>query len=136
MTQTSTSDSASTSNAVVRRHPIRGALWGLMLAIGLAGVLIVTKAIELDLVNVIIVAVVAVVVGVLWGTLGPAKAPTGPPPTAASRIVSEASAPVDVHERPGEGDGDPRRPRTTAATPRCRRRRRTSLRAVRSPPVG
>ncbi len=71
---------ATTQRTFVERHPIRGILWGLMMGIGLTVVLIVTKVINLDLTMMIVVTLVAILVGLLWSTLGPAKAPKGPPP--------------------------------------------------------
>ena len=75
------SDSTTTSpETVVRKHPIRGLLWGLMFGIGLTLVLVFTTVISLDLTTMIIVAAVGTVIGVLWGMFGPAKAPKGPAP--------------------------------------------------------
>jgi hypothetical protein len=78
---TSATISATTKQAVIRRHPIRGILWGIVMGIGLTVVLVVTKVIELDLTMMILVTAIAIVAGVLWSTLAPAKAPEGVPPT-------------------------------------------------------
>ena len=61
-TATSTADAARTPT--VKRHPIRGALWGLTMGVGLAAALIGFA-----------------VIAVLWGMLAPAKSPKGPAPT-------------------------------------------------------
>lgn len=76
----STATTTRTPETVVRKHPIRGLLWGLMFGIGLTVVLVLTTVILLDLTTMIIVTVVGTVVGVLWGLFGPAKAPKGPAP--------------------------------------------------------
>jgi hypothetical protein len=81
--------SATTQQAVLRRHPIRGILWGLMMGIGLSVTLVVTKVISLDLTMMIVVTAIALFVGVLWSTVGPAKAPQGPPPV----TVTASAAP-------------------------------------------
>ena len=47
MTDTSTTAAAQT---VVKRHPIRGILWGFLMGLGLTVVLVVTKVIDLELV--------------------------------------------------------------------------------------
>lgn len=95
---------ATTQQTFVKRHPIRGILWGLMMGIGLTIVLIVTKVISLDLTMMILVTVIATAVGVLWSTLGPAKAPTGPPP--ASVTVSGAAPPPSRFDDFGETPTD------------------------------
>lgn len=77
--------------AELRRHPIRGVLWGLMTGVGLTLVLVVAKVIDLDLTMMIVVTVIATLMGVIWSTVGPAKEPTGPPP--ATMTASAAPAP-------------------------------------------
>ena len=75
-----------------RLHPFRGLFWGLLLGIGLAGVLIVTTTITVSLVSVIVVLVGGLFVGVVWGLVGPAKSPKGPPPT--TRVLVEQASPT------------------------------------------
>lgn len=70
-------DGATTSR---RRHPIRGALWGVMLGIGAALLLIGQKLIAFGTLGPIIVLVVGIAVGVLWSMFAPSKAPKGPAP--------------------------------------------------------
>ena len=90
MSQTTPASMTATSQeAVVRRHPIRGFLWGLLMGIGLTLVLVLTKVIGLDLTMMIVVTAIAVLVGVLWSTVAPAKPPKGPPPA----TVTVAGAP-------------------------------------------
>jgi hypothetical protein len=67
---------------VKQTHPVRGVLWGIMFGLGLVIVLILTKIISLDLVQALIVFVIAVVVGTVWSLYGPAKAPKTPAPSA------------------------------------------------------
>lgn len=64
-----------------RTHPIRGLLWGLMLGLGLAIVLVVMTIISLDLLQIIIVTVLGMIIGTVWGLFGPAKQPQRPPPS-------------------------------------------------------
>ncbi len=61
-------------------HPGRGAWWGLWFGIGLAGVFVTTTLITLQLVSVLVVVAAGIVLGVLWGSLGPAQPPRGPAP--------------------------------------------------------
>jgi len=58
------------------RHPIRGALYGLLLGLGIALWLMLTGVIDLlDLVPSVIVVVAGVVVGIAWSMFAPAKKP-------------------------------------------------------------
>ena len=87
--------SATTHPAELRRHPIRGLLWGLMMGIGLTLVLVVTKVISLDLTMMIVVTAIAMLVAVLWSTVGPAKQPKGPPPATVTASTAPAASRFD-----------------------------------------
>ncbi len=87
--------SATTHPAVLRRHPIRGILWGLMMGIGLTVVLVITKVISLDLTMMIVVMAIALFVAVLWSTVGPARPPKGPPPATVTASTTPAVSRFD-----------------------------------------
>lgn len=70
---------------VKKLRPFRGLFWGLVFGIGLAGVLIVTTTITVSVLGIVAVLVVGLFVGVVWGVLGPAKKPKGPPPS--TRVI-------------------------------------------------
>ncbi len=58
------------------RHPIRGALYGLMLGLGGAMWLTLAGVINLlDIVPTVIVVVAGIVIGILWSMFAPAKKP-------------------------------------------------------------
>lgn len=78
-----------------RRHPVRGALWGAVAGIGAALFLIGRAVIAFGTLAPIVVIVVFAVLGVLWGSFGPARSPKGEPPYAAPAPV-EASAGVSA----------------------------------------
>ncbi len=102
----------SSQPAELRRHPIRGVLWGLMMGVGLTLVLVITKVIDLDLTMMIVVTVVAIVVGVLWSTVGPAKEPKGPPPATMTASSAPAPSRFDDFTDPADPDApdEPDRP--------------------------
>jgi hypothetical protein len=87
-------------------HPVRGALWGLLFGVGLAGVLVLTTLITLELVTVLGVVVVGVVAGIAWGSLGPARPPKGPAPPQMLVVEQVVSSTFDAR---------PRRPATSNA---------------------
>ncbi|MBT8216150.1 MAG: hypothetical protein HKN74_08405 [Acidimicrobiia bacterium] len=77
---------------VKQTHPIRGALWGLMLGLGLAIVLVVTTVIELNLAQIILAVIVGMAIGVGWSLFGPARRPRGgaaPPPLQSERLADK-----------------------------------------------
>ncbi len=76
-----------------KRHPIRGALWGIPFGLGLALVLVSTTVIPLDLMQIVIVMLVGVALGVVWGMYGPAKRARGIAPPAPPVAGSEAAQP-------------------------------------------
>jgi len=69
-----------TATASTKRHPIRGALYGIILGLGLALMAIGRKIANLDSVVPIVLVVVGIILGILWSSFGPAKgAKSGPP---------------------------------------------------------
>lgn len=80
------SHATSRPDSELHRHPVRGCCWSLLLGLGVALILVVTKVIELALVPLIVVVATVLVVGTLWGAYGPARAPTGPPPMSHHRV--------------------------------------------------
>ena len=73
----------------VKRHPIRGGIWGLIAGLGVAIALIGQAIIAAGTLTPWIITAAGLVVGVLWGMFGPAKKPkqpnteaTPPPPHA------------------------------------------------------
>lgn len=79
----------------ISRHPIRGALFGLLIGLGAALILIGEQVIALGTVTSIFVVVAGIALGLLWSVFGPAK---GPKPTSAPTAgpVEHAAAPFDV----------------------------------------
>ncbi|MCP3936800.1 MAG: hypothetical protein GY708_15675 [Actinomycetia bacterium] len=67
-----------TAETTVKRHPIRGAIYGVVLGIGLALVAVGRKMITLDSIMPIVLIVVGIAVGVLWAMFAPAKQPKNP----------------------------------------------------------
>ena len=101
--------SSSGAALVKKGHPIRGVLWGIMFGLGLAGVLVVTKVIPLDLTQMIVVLALGIAVGVLWSLFGPARAPKGAAPVAAAGVAVDetpeaAVDEIEVSETEREGD--------------------------------
>ncbi|MFT7476661.1 MAG: hypothetical protein ACI81L_003619 [Verrucomicrobiales bacterium] len=66
MTETSTAQ-------LVERHPVRGAIWGLILGLGLAIYLIIFKVITIGAVIPIVVIVLSIGAGIAWGKFAPPR---------------------------------------------------------------
>ena len=69
------------AETVLKKHPIRGFLWGLMTGLGVALLLMVFSVVPLSIPTLGIYAGASAVLGALWGSFGPAKQPKGPAPT-------------------------------------------------------
>lgn len=64
------------TETAIKRHPIRGAFWGLLLGIGVSIYLVIFSVVPFgDWVPLIIAVVICVLLGVLWGYFAPAKKP-------------------------------------------------------------
>ena len=94
------------ADTTTKRHPIRGAIWGLILGLGVVIYLtLVFPVIALESISQvatqgIIVIVVVMVLSLIWGMYGPAKAPKGPAP------ASAAPMPATAEERETEIDSE------------------------------
>lgn len=73
----------------LKRHPIRGFIWGLITGVGVGLLLMVFSIVPLSIPTLIIYTAVSAVLGALWGMFAPPKKPKGarpdtlPPPAAA-----------------------------------------------------
>ena len=61
---------------VKQTRPVRGALWGFLLGLGLALLAINSKIISLAIVPMLLVVIVGIGLGVAWSMFGPAKQPS------------------------------------------------------------
>ena len=65
---------------ITKRHPIRGFIWGIFFGLGLALIAIGQGYAALGTLPPLILVIVGIVVGTLWGIYAPAKKPKGEPP--------------------------------------------------------
>ena len=70
----------SPAQSTVRYHPFRGAIYGLFFGFGLALVLMVFKVLALSVPMILILGVLFLVLGGVWGRFSPPRAPKGAPP--------------------------------------------------------
>jgi len=104
------------ASTVKKSHPIRGALYGIILGLGLALMAIGRKIANLDSITPIILVLVGIVIGIIWGMVAPAKKPKGPAPVetlepapAAAEEVVEAAEEVAPHQdesNSGDAEGE------------------------------
>jgi hypothetical protein len=123
MNQPMTNDSAPATNATMeiptdlKRHPVRGFLWGLFTGLGLALVLVITKVITLGIVPIVVTIVVVALLCTIWGLVGPAKKAKGPipvvitpsptpPPSRFDDFADSSRTPVAPVPEPVEAPGD------------------------------
>jgi hypothetical protein len=62
-----------TTSQLVERYPVRGALWGLLLGVGLAIYLIMFKVVTIGPVIPIVVIVLSIGAGIAWGKFAPPR---------------------------------------------------------------
>jgi len=84
----------------IKRHPIRGFLWGTITGIGLALVLVVTKVITLSIPAIVITIIVVALLATLWGLVGPAKKAGGPVPVTITPSPTPPASRFDDFEAP------------------------------------
>ena len=88
------------ARTVVKRHPIRGAIWGFVMGLGVTVYLILFAVIGISsitgtIVTAVIISLVFAGLGVAWAMFGPAKKPKGPAPAAAGSAPPAAPAASD-----------------------------------------
>jgi len=85
------------TTTTTKRHPIRGFFYGIFFGLGLALVGIGQKWVALGTWPPFILLIVGIIVGTIWSTYGPAKAPKGPAPSSAEpEPMPEPSDPGDA----------------------------------------
>ncbi|MEM9466026.1 MAG: hypothetical protein AAGA90_11670 [Actinomycetota bacterium] len=80
-----------TTTTATKRKPIRGFLYGVVLGLGLMMIVVGQGIAALGTWPPFLVLLAGIVIGTLWSTYGPAKAPKGPPPIA-SEVIDEPAA--------------------------------------------
>ena len=87
---TSTINSEAGVPQEVHKHPIRGAIWGFFLGLGVAMYLVLFAIIAFgDWIPFAICVAAGITLGIVWALFAPAKQPQGPPPAS---LVSPAAA--------------------------------------------
>lgn len=112
------STTAPTAAKEVRRHPIRGALWGLLLGIGIAIYAVLFALIPFgDWLPLLLLVLAGVGIGLLWAYFAPAKEPKdGPPePDEADDASDVAAAETGIETGTDEIDESPGTDETDAA---------------------
>lgn len=102
---------------IVKRHPIRGFLYGIFFGLGLVFVVVGQGWAALGTLGPVVVFLVGLAAATLWGLYGPSKAPKGPPPPEPVAVEPTASTRFDDFGEPTRpGDETIEQP-TAPATP-------------------
>ena len=72
------------TDTTLRRHPVRGLIWGVIAGLGAGLLLMVLSIVPLSIPTLIYITVGMAVFGVVWGSVAPAKKPKGPKPTSST----------------------------------------------------
>ena len=68
------------AETTLKRHPIRGFVWGLITGAGVGLLLMVLSVVPLSIPTLIVATAAAAVIGMLWGLFAPPKKPKGSAP--------------------------------------------------------
>ena len=98
--------------STVKRHPIRGVLWGVLMGIGLAVTAIGMKRAAVGTNAPFVFFAIGLVISVAWSLFGPAKAPKGPAPAEPAAEPDpepepEPAAEAEPEDAAPEGVADP-----------------------------
>ena len=95
----------------VKRHPVRGLIWGFVLGIGIGIYLVIFAVIAFGTKTPYLVIVLTTIAGGLWGWFAPPKKPKGEketegeepegPPPAPPTVQSEPAGPPEAGPPPG-----------------------------------
>lgn len=96
------------------RHPIRGALYGLLIGLSAAYLLFFEFTVfGFDtlagvITRFVIIVVAGILLGIVWAYVAPAKKPDGPPPEPAAAVAEPDEAAYGLHDPAAEPvvDGD------------------------------
>lgn len=88
---TTTTPPPTTGEPVLRRHPVRGGIWGLVMGIGVALILVDRALIAIGTLPPLLVVLLFVVLGVIWGLVAPPRT-KGTPPLDVAISEAEPSA--------------------------------------------
>jgi hypothetical protein len=102
------------SKPTVRYHPIRGAVYGLLFGLGLALVLMVFKVLALSVPMMIVLGLLFLVLGGVWGRFAPPRRAKNPPPAERTTITG---APQMTTAAPTEAPTPPMAPPQPPAAP-------------------
>lgn len=82
------------ADMVLKRHPIRGFIWGILMGAGVTLLLMVFSVIPLSIPSLITYTVVGAVVGALWGSFAPPKKPKGAASAAPPAAMDDTPPPA------------------------------------------
>ncbi len=91
---------------VRKRRPIRGAIWGILLGLGLAAIFVGQKIVSLDSAMPWVLLVAGIVIGIVWGVAGPAKKPADRPPREINSEGLACEEPADGSDAPADDSQD------------------------------
>ena len=97
---------------VLKRHPIRGLLYGIVFGLGLVMVAVGQGWTALGTWPAFIVFVAGLAGGTAWGAWGPSRVPKGPPPPEPVEVHHASPSRFDDHPPSGPIGAMPDRPRT------------------------
>jgi len=96
------------SDQDLKRHPIRGGIWGIPTGLGLGLLAVNSQIFSLSLTTLAVFAVLGIAIGAVWASFGPAKKPKGAAPVAPAvePVPVPMAAPIE-EAAVGSDESDP-----------------------------
>jgi len=94
------------SDQDLKRHPIRGGIWGIPTGLGLGLLAVNSQIFSLSITTLAVFAVLGIAIGALWASFGPAKKPKGAAPTPRASVAQPEPATVAPSDSPPASGAD------------------------------
>ncbi len=91
------------SDQELKRHPVRGGIWGIPTGLGLGLLAVNAQMFSLSLTTLGAFAVLGIAIGAVWASFGPAKKPKGAAPDTRASVAE----PEPVTAPPGLTEDEP-----------------------------
>ena len=90
----------SATKPTVRYHPVRGAIYGLLVGLGLALLLMVFKVLALSVPLIIVLGLVFLVLGGVWGRFAPPRGAKNAPPARSATMSDRPRTTTMAEQEP------------------------------------
>jgi hypothetical protein len=84
------------AETTLKRHPVRGFVWGIVAGLGIGLLLMVLSIVPLSIPTLVVYTAAAAVSGLVWGIIGPPRKPKGDAPHADATVLPPEAPDGDI----------------------------------------